>query len=104
MYNFWINLLLNNINLDDVKLQNVTFLKDLMNGFKVYKTIKKPERELNYKAKDLYLLLLGNPNKTVDNIFLNKSSDKYNKEIYLQAKKLFDLREKIFKNCLIKES
>ena len=75
-----------------------------MNGFKVYKTIKKPEGELNYKAKDLYLKLLGNPNKTVNDIFLNKPTDKDNKEIYLQAKKLFDLREKILKNCLIKES
>ena len=33
---------------------NVKFLKDFMNGFKVYKIIKKPEGELNYKAKDLY--------------------------------------------------
>ena len=41
-----------------------------MNGFKVYKTIKKPKKELNYKAEDhLYLILLGNPNKTVNNIF-----------------------------------
>ena len=54
-----------------------------MNGFEVYKTIKKPKKELNYKAEDLYLLLLGNKNKTVNNIFLNTPKDKHNKEIYL---------------------
>ena len=43
-----------------------------MNGFNVYKKIKKPKNELNYKAEGLYLILLGNPNKTVNDIFLNK--------------------------------
>ena len=84
LYKCWINLL-DNINLGDVKLQKVEFLKDLMNGFEVYKKIKKPKKELNYKAKDLYLLLLGNKNETVYNIFLNTPTDKYNKETYLQA-------------------
>ena len=65
-----------------------------MNGFEVYETIKKPEKELNYKAEDLYLILLGNPNKTVYDIFLNNPTDKYNKEIYLQVQILFNLREK----------
>ena len=78
MYNFWINLLLNNINLDDIKLQQIKFLKDLMNGFEVYKTIKKSEGELNYKSKDLYFILLGNRNKTVNDICLNNLTDKYN--------------------------
>ena len=95
LYNFWINLL-NNINLDDIKLQQVTFLKDLMNRFKVYKIINKPKNELNHQAKGLYLLLLGNPNKTVDDIFLNTPTNKHNKEIYLQAKILFNLSEKFF--------
>ena len=95
LYKCWINLL-DNINLGDVKLQKVEFLKDLMNGFEVYKKIKKPKQELNYKAKDLYLLLLGNKNETVYNIFLNTPTDKYNKETYLQARILFNLREKFF--------
>ena len=103
LYNFWINLL-DHKSSDDVKLQQVEFLKDLMNGFEVYKTIKKSKNELKYKAEDLYLILLGNPNKTVNNIFLNTSTDKHNKEIYLQARILFDLREKILKNCLIRIS
>ena len=35
LHNFWINLLLNNTNLDDFKLQQVKFLKDFINGFEV---------------------------------------------------------------------
>ena len=68
-----------------------------MNGFKVYQEIKKPRNKSNYKDQNLYLILLGNPNKTVNNIFLNKTTDKLNKEIYLQAKILFDLRGKKIK-------
>ena len=85
LHNFWIDLLLNNTNLDDVKSRQVKFFKNLMNEFKVYKTIKKPKGELNYKAEDLYLILLENPNKTVNGIFLKTPTDKYNEKIYLQA-------------------
>ena len=63
-----------------------------MNGFNVYKKIKGANR-----AKDLYLYLLGNPKRTVYDLFLNTPTDKYNKEMYLQAQKLFSLREGIFK-------
>ena len=82
------------MSLDDVRLQQVEFLKDLMNGFKVYKKIKKPKKELSYNAKDFYLLFLGNQNKTVNDIFLNTPTDKHNQEIYWQALKLFNLRGK----------
>ena len=75
----------------------------MINGFEVYKTIKKLKNELNYKAEDLYLILLGNPNKTVNDIFLNKPKDKNNKGIYLQAWILFDFRENVLKSCLIKK-
>ena len=74
-----------------------------MNGFEVYKKIKKPKNELNYKTENLYLILTGNTNKTVNNIFLNTPKDNHNKEIYLQAQILFNLREKNLKNCLIRE-
>ena len=37
LYTFCINLFYNKINLDDFKLQQVEFLKNLMNGFEVYK-------------------------------------------------------------------
>ena len=99
---FWHDLLLNRINSKDIPLQQIKFLKDLMNGFKVYKTIKKPKNEPNHKAEDLYLILLGSQNKTVNDIFLNKPTDKYNEKIYLQAKILFDLREKILKKLVNK--
>ena len=77
LYNFWIGVL-NHKSSDEVKLQQVKFLKDLINGFGVYKTIKKQKNELNYKAENLCLMLLGNPNKTVNNIFLNTPKDNHN--------------------------
>ena len=46
--------------------------------------------------------MLGNLNKTVHDIFLKKPKDKNNKEIFLQARILFDLREKIFKKLFNK--
>ena len=95
LYSFWIGVLKNR-SLDRVKLLQISFLRDLMNGFEVYKRFKKSEKKLDYKAKDRYLLLLGNPNKTVNNIFLNTPKDNHNKEIYLQAQILFNLREKNF--------
>ena len=63
----------------------------------------KPKKKLNYEAKDLYLILLGNPNKTVDDILFLKNLDEYNKEIYTQAKMLFNLRERIFKKLVNKK-
>ena len=102
-YNFWYDLLLEIINLDDLKLQQINFLKDLMNGFQVYKKIEKLKNKSNHKAEILYLKLLGNPNKTVDDIFLNRPTEQYNSKIYSQAKMLFHLRGKIFKNCLVTE-
>ena len=41
--------------------------------------------------------MLGNSKKTVYDIFLKPPTDKYNKEIYLQLKILFNLREKFLK-------
>ena len=53
-------------------------------------------------VNDLYLKLHANVNRTVHDIFLKNPTDKYNKKIYLQAKLLFDLRERIFKKLLHK--
>ena len=97
LYNFWYSLLLDSMSFDEFKLQQIKFLKDLMNGFEVYKKFKKPNNESNYKAENLYLILLGNPKKTVDDIFLKIPTDKYNEKIYLQAKILFNFTEEIFK-------
>ena len=97
-YNFSINVL-DHKSSDKVKLQQVEFLKDLMNGFEVYKKYKKSKKKLDYKTEDFYLLLLANQNRTVNNIFLNTPKDKH-KEIYLQAKILFNLREKKIKKTV----
>ena len=96
LYSFWIDVILKYSSINDIKSQQVNFLRDLMNGFSVYKSISKPKKKLNHEAKDLYLMLLGNLNKAVDDILFLKTLDKYNREIYMQAKILFDLREKKF--------
>ena len=70
---------------DNFKLLQVGFLDDLMNGFNVYKKIK----EAN-SATDLYSYLLGNPRRTVYDLFLDTPTDKYNKK--------FNYR---LKNCLV---
>ena len=95
MYNFWINVL-DHKSSDKVRSQQVEFLKDFMNGFQVYKKFGKSKKKLDYKDEKLHLILLGNPNKTVNNIFLNTPTDKHNIEIYLQAQMLFNLRGKKF--------
>ena len=64
--------------------------------------IKKINNELNYKVEDLHLILLGNLNKTVYDIFLNNPADRHNKEIYLQAQILLNLRGKSFKKMVNK--
>ena len=69
-----------------------------MNGFEVYKKYK-----ADYKTKDLYLILLRNSNKTVYDILFKKPTNKHNKEIYLQAKILFNLRENIFEKLFNKK-
>ena len=104
LYNFWIKTLLEYTNFNDIISQQIKFLEDLINNFKVYKNISKLKNKSNYEAGDLYLKLLGNPNKNVDEIlFLRTLTDQYNKEIYLQVKILFNLREEIFKKLVNKE-
>ena len=71
-----------------------------MNGYDVYKSITKPKNKSDHEAEDLYLKLLRNPCKNVDNILFNKSRDEHNKEIYLQTKTLFDLREQVNKEII----
>ena len=90
-YDFLTNVL-ENTNLNKVRLLQVGFLDDLMNGLNVYKKVKGAN-----SAKDICLYLLGNLKTTVYDLFLNTPTEKYNKEIYLQAQKLFSLRENILK-------
>ena len=101
MYNFWTNAIFDS-NIIDIKSQQVKFLKDLLNGFSVYKNISKPKKKLNYEARDLYLKLLGAPNKNIDEILISPPRDENNKEIYIQEKILFHLREQIFKKLVNK--
>ena len=74
-----------------------------MNGFSVYRNISKSKKKLNHEAEDLCLMLLGNPNNTVDDILISPPRDKDKKEIYTQAKMLFDLREKNLKYLSIRK-
>ena len=77
--NFYVFLtnVLDNKSLNKVELLHVGFLDDLMNGFNVYKKIKGEN-----STTDLYLYFLGNPGRTVYNLYLNIPTDKYTKEIY----------------------
>ena len=103
LYNYWIDVLVKNTNRDKIILQQINFLRDLMNGFSVYPNIEKTKKGVNYKAEDLYLKLLGNPNKTVDDVsFLKTFTNEDKKEIYLKAKILFELREKILEKLVNK--
>ena len=45
LYDIWPDLLLDYLNFNDIKSQQLNFLKDLMSGFKVYKKIKKLKNE-----------------------------------------------------------
>ena len=71
LYNFSIDALLKYSNINDIKSQRVNFLRDLMNGFSVYKNISKTKKGVNYKAEDFYLKLLGAPNKTVNDMLIS---------------------------------
>ena len=90
LFDFLTNVL-ENRSLNRVRSLQVKFLDDLMNEFNVYKKIKGAN-----SATDLYLCLLGNPNNTIYDLFLNTPTDKYN-EIYLEAQKLLTLRESVLK-------
>ena len=91
LYNFLTNAV-GNTSLNNVKLLQVGFLDELMDGFSVYRNINAAN-----SARDLYLYLLENPRISVYDLFLNTATDKYNKEIYLQVQKLFSSMEDIFK-------
>ena len=74
-----------------------------MKRFRVRKKIKKLKNESEYNnAKVLYSILLGNSNKTADDVFLKNTTNENNKKIYLQTKILFNLREQTFKKLFNK--
>ena len=98
-YNFLITVL-ENKRLDNVKLLQIRFLEDLMVDLWFTKNLINQSK--NQIKKNLCLLLSAYPNKTVNNLFLNTSTNKHNKEIYLQTQILFNLREKTFKKLVNK--
>ena len=69
LYNFLTNAV-GNTSLNNVKLLQVGFLDDLMDGFSVYRNINAAN-----SARDLYLYLLENPRISVYDLFLNTSTD-----------------------------
>ena len=97
LYEYCFALFEENIYADDIKSEQIKFLKDLVNGYKVHKRFERFKH-----INDLYLNLHANARRTVHDIFLKNPTDKYNKKIYLQAKILFDLTENFFEKLLHK--
>ena len=66
----------------NIKLEQIKFLKDLMNGYKVYKRFERFKR-----VNDFYLKLHANVNRTIYDIFLKNPTDKYNKKKFAYRQK-----------------
>ena len=86
-----------------ISIKNKSFFEDLSKGFKlksVYNTGGKSNTEKAYD--DLVL-----NNKTIDDMLYKKATNELtdrNKNIFQEAKKLFDLRVEIYKkNCSLKK-
>ena len=85
LYEFCYDLFEKNIYADNIKSEQIKFIRDLINGYKVHKRFERFVR-----VESLYLKLHANVDRTAHDIFLKNPTDKYNKNIYLQAKMLFD--------------
>ena len=86
----------------EISLKNESFLKDLLKGFKL-KSVYITKGE-NNKEK-VYNDLVFN-NKKIDDVFyknVKKELSDKNKNIFQEAKKLFDLRVKIYKKFVLEE-
>ena len=86
----------------DISIKNKSFLEDLSKGFKlkgVYTT--KGEKNIEKAYEDLVL-----NNKKIDDVFYKKVNNELSdgsKNIFQEAKKLFDLRIEIYKKLALKE-
>ena len=88
-----------NIYADDIKSEQINFLKDLMNDYKVHKWFER------FKCvNDLYLRLHTNMNRTAHDIFLKNATDKCNKKFTYRQKYCLIWGTKFFKKLFIKES
>ena len=86
----------------EISIKNESFLKDLLKGFKL-KSVYITKGE-NNKEK-VYNDLVFN-NKKIDDVFyknVKKELSDKNKNIFQEAKKLFDLRVKIYKKLVLEE-
>ena len=81
----------------DCKLLSREITKPFKGSFSFFQKHDNLHNSAENSATNLYLYLLENPRTTVFDLFLNTPTDKYNKEIYLQAQKMFSLKEDIFK-------
>ena len=91
-----------NSSIEKISIKNKLFLKDLSKGFKL-KSVYTTEDESNIEKA--YDDLVSN-NKKIDDAFYKKVkkdiSDR-NKNIFQEAKTLFDLRVQIYKKLILKE-
>ena len=92
-----------NNNVEEISIKNNSFFEDLLKGFKFKSTYITTKGENNIE-KAYYDLVLKN--KKIDDIIYKKvnnvPSDE-NKNIFQEAKKLFDLRVEIYKKLIVEE-
>ena len=97
LYNY-----LSEFNLEKTSIKDKLFLEDLSKGFTLKKGYPKNGKNNIEKAYD-YLFL---SNKKIDDIFYIKAKnelDDKNKNIFQEAKKLFNLRVEIYKKLALEE-
>ena len=85
-----------------ISIKNESFLKDLSKGFKL-KSVYTTKGENNIKKA--YYDLVFNNNKIDEVLYknVNKEISDSSKNIFQEAKKLFDLRVEIYKKFVVKE-
>ena len=90
-----------NNNVEEISIKNNSFLEDLLKGFKLKSAYITTKGENNIeKAYDDLVL----KNKKIDDIIqkkVNNEPSDENKNIFQEAKKLFDLRVEIYKKLIV---
>ena len=90
------------LNVEEISIKNESFLKDLSKGFNLKSTYTtKGENNI----KKAYDDLLFN-NKKIDDVLYKKVNNELSdssKNIFQEAKKLFDLRVEIYKKLVLEE-
>ena len=97
LYNYF-----STFNAKEISIKNISFLKDLLKGFKL-KSVYTTNGENNIEKA--YDDLVFN-NKKIDDVLYKKVNNKLSnrgKNIFQEAKKLFDLRVEIYKMLVLEE-